>query len=734
MAIGESSFERSLALLREQGLRAIDLKSFDSYRRTLLKHADLIDDYVKAKLKFRVALQRQRVTLPAFLGHESTVVYKICASLEELVRKAFQFQNLEAASTTAQGLAEALANALDGNALNVFERVLDLFKLGFALAIRLEDSAKRMGVIERLSATIENFGSYRLVWAHFEKSDKAFEPLARYGQALIMTFAGVLKDAVDRRDVRAFSVLLGSLGSTMAEGPQDRASELLTINLRLRVPGLSETARVELGQKAGQLRVQIEFFRTLQRTKRTLLIGLGGWAVRRYKEKQLEADQLQAMVSSIFPYLGGFAELTELYLRQFLSDPDPYGWGLWQAEPQVATEGGLIDRTAGGLIEFYVITAIRALSEPIQEEEALYSVIVEQSIPSSSLEMAAKEIAEVGASIATNPGTWRALLPELEGVMVSPSEAAIPSEKFGLLDAFWANLVSRRRADEEQGLLDATLAHDTLALFSEEFKKSWSENSIFRGLAKAYSFYEDHTSDVNVPATVVQWGINRLEQKQWFVQQGAFAVRSIAENLGRGLAESETRQALEAITPTLTTVHATTSNQAKRILDAFIDWIDHEDIHSYILISVFGFDFEAALYKSDQFENIGSAEGGQLAPFKYRARYRRIPVVPVWIPGAEKRPAAICVPIRRLGVWRQYWSGAVGQELKINIDSIDEAAAETLLEANARFGIDESGQPYDHMEAVRRLRKTVHVQIWERFLYVVTTGHLAIRIEVQRIE
>jgi hypothetical protein len=104
MAIIESSLERSLSLLREQGLHAIDLHSSDSYRRVLFSHVDFIDLYLRARLRFRFGMLSSRITGSAFLGYESNVLYKISASIQELVRRAIQSQDVRLAGITAYGL------------------------------------------------------------------------------------------------------------------------------------------------------------------------------------------------------------------------------------------------------------------------------------------------------------------------------------------------------------------------------------------------------------------------------------------------------------------------------------------------------------------------------------------------------------------------------------------------------------------------------------------------------
>lgn len=564
MAMTETSLERSLSLLREQGLRAIDLHSSDGYRRVLFSHVDFLELYLKARLKFTHGMRTSRVTGPAFLGYESNVLYKIIASIEELMRKAIQFRDPRITAVTGYALTQALTKTIDLDAHPVFVKLLDLIKLSLALAMNIEDSSKRKQAIEVLASALENFGSYNLVATHLDEAPKRLESLPRYGQALVASLNGILKEAVDRADIEVFSIAFDTLAAIIQEGYRDRVGNLYVLELRLKRGQFSQSDRSELESQARHLREEVDFFQAVSEAKTELIYNLGGWTVKRYSEEKLTQDHTQTFMSRIFPYFSDFTELTKLHLKHFTQDSDSYGWGLLEAVP------GAFQASKGWMTQFYVIAALRILKGALTDEvqERVYRTIENQTIPSSSLESAAAEIKGIGDSISADVPKWRILVPDLEEHMALSEEQA---NRFDTLNNFWDELVSLRRQDEEQKLLDASISEDTRTQFAEELRKNWFDYSTFKKLAKAYGFFEDHTHDENVPDEVKPWGLSpRLEDKMWFVEENPFASKSIAESLGRGLGESETKHAFDAIASILEPVAANEPHQASFSLFAVL--------------------------------------------------------------------------------------------------------------------------------------------------------------------
>jgi hypothetical protein len=125
---------------------------------------------------------------------------------------------------------------------------------------------------------------------------------------------------------------------------------------------------------------------------------------------------------------------------------------------------------------------------------------------------------------------------------------------------------------------------------------------------------------------------------------------------------------------------------------------------------------------------------GEAAP-PYHARYRRIPVVPIWVPVGRAIPrCVVCADLRRLGTWHQYFADVAGQDINISVRRIDDAEARELLRRNPNLRLTRTGEADAEDAAVLRLRKQVRIQISERFLYTVDEPTAAIIIEARTEE
>jgi len=726
MAKTESSLNKSLTWLREQGLRAVEAHSSDGFRRVLTSHVDLIELYLKARRKFRHGMQGYRVTNAAFLGYESNALYRINSSIEELVRRSIQAQDQRISAIAAYGLTGGLTKALDAEAFPVFSKILDIIKLSFALALHIEDASKRKQAIDIFASAIENFGSFNLVSTHLDQAPDRVQSLPNYGKALISSLGWVLKETIDRDDFATFSTILNTLTVALPEGHRNRPSEFYSLEVLLQQS--SDATRSEIEKRLGRLSEEMNFFRDVTSTRNELVYNLGGWTVKRHDEKKLRPSSFQDFMMKIFPWFPDFVNLTMLYVKGLTQSGDWYQWGLWEAEP------GAFYASQGWLSRFYVIASVRILrdapSEPDQEQ--IYRNIKEWVIPSSSLEVALKEVREISSSLLSELSKWYVLLPEIEArepLSEEQGEAVPGRHRFSFLITFWEELLSRRRRDEEQELLGTEISEHTKTQFSAVVKTNWLEHSLFRKLAKDYGFFADHTDEFDVPGDVEPWGIKpHLQDKMWFVPDHQFASKSIAEHLGRTLGELETKFAFDAIAALFEAVSVENPDQGKPILDAFIDSISDEQIGSYVLFSLRGFDYATKLHDSDQFQTFSRAPSEQLSGLQIVAKYRKIPNIEIWGMGTGSSPCCVCVPIREMGVWHQYYGSTLGEELAVGLTPVDETTAESLLAQRSRRGQQSAGPTQNGQDAILNLRKKVIVSVWERFGYVPQKGPRGIKI------
>jgi hypothetical protein len=729
----QSTFRRNLGLLREQGFQAIESKSVDSFNRILRMHVELLSDYLKARSVYQVVIRQP--TVIGLFGYESQVVYEICSSIEELIKRAFQVQNEEVIPWVAVGLIEALSIAVENDAYEVFNRIVTLIQRVFFFTFNIEDQQRRLRLLDRLARLMKEFGDYRLVATFLEEFPKRISTLSRYGKAFVLSLAQLIKESIDRCDLKIFHLLVECSTEILVPGLKhlNSDSDLLMLNLKLEHFNLSASEREHEVQQVERLKERVEFFRVVSETKKDMFFALGSWTLRRYDSAQLEPKQLQELFLTILPQLGGFEEITELYIKHLSDSADPYGWTMWEGSPREEIPGGAFRPTAENSVhEFYVLSAIRTLPT-VPNEERLREALKRSSIGAALVEMSAAEIRKICTSMSSEPFKWRTVLPELEELPADTVQTkGAVAEKFQLFIEVWDRLLGWRRAQEEVDLLESDLSKESVEEFESGFRKAWNQASVFRALAKAYHFYQDRLADPDVPDTVKTTGYDKLDRKEWFIAGSSFTARSIGEHLGTSLGSYETREMFEQITSAIKPIVVATGQEARESLDIFINGIEDEDANSYILISSQEFDFEAKLYESGLFEHTRKFYGDQVFAHFVLGKYRNIPLVPIWIPGGGKKPSLVCADIRRLGMLHQYWIDTPGQEIGISVTKIGKLEAIGLLRENPKLKMNQAAQEESDEAAILRLRKSVHIKIRVRYSYSLNDDRRAIRIRLQK--
>jgi hypothetical protein len=91
-------------------------------------------------------------------------------------------------------------------------------------------------------------------------------------------------------------------------------------------------------------------------------------------------------------------------------------------------------------------------------------------------------------------------------------------------------------------------------------------------------------------------------------------------------------------------------------------------------------------------------------------------------------PCGVCVPIREMGIWHQYWGSTLGEELAVGLTPIDETKAEGLLTEWSRRGQQAAEPVQNRGDAILNLRKKIIVHVSERFAYTPQKGPVGIRI------
>jgi hypothetical protein len=732
------TLERNLLLLREQGLQAIRMNSAVHLRRIAQKHVVLVGDYIAARSRFRAKLQSRRPTALRLLGFESPVVFQIMDSLAELIRQAFSSQQEDLIMAAVYVLVEGESLTLNHEAVSLYEAFSKLVEECLVRVLLFDDSARRHVLMERVIRSQEDFAKYNIQWSHLEKSDSISDTLPRFGLALLKIFTIPIKTALERKDIESFRQLVTSLYMMLQAGIREPGSDFMVLETQLRHNLIASRDRPKALVRLNRLKQEIDFYDSISNYKTRMVFGLGGWATNLYSSEKLSSEQFSTAFDQLCSVLGSFEQISKLYLELQVSDNfgprgEAFGWEFWGADEKIlgGAYAGFSSSRPSWLSQFYILAAVRTI-QGLPDTEGLIGFVKEKDISSLDLNLIAEDIRSISDNFLENAQKWSVVLPRTQGIEVPGGEQSIQGrQEFDRLNELWKSLVMTRRAEEEEAVVAGHIDDAVIERFRAEYRKAWTENSSLRTLAHTYNFFEDLTTQLEVPSEVQKFGRNFLEKKEWFLSKADFAVRSLAEASGKGMGEAESTWVFGIIRGALQPVSAQDPGALMQELNAFIDAIDLKHRSRYAILSSIGYEIDAEFYRSDGFDRTSvSDKNREVFGIGYRGVYKGVPLVELWIPATEKIRSVICAELRTLGRWVQYHSGQVGEDLKLSISSIDQVGAKELLTRNPGLKLAQNQSVNDAATAIRELLKTVHIQIWQRFTYKVLDTQAALRIDL----
>lgn len=691
---------KNLDLLRDQGFRAIDHASRNSCRQIFARHVDFLKEYLGERSLLGLKSKEDDVAAAGLLGRESSTLELILESLVELVSAAFRSEDVEIIGVAISSVIGAQFVALDNDELSVFQRFVSLTRDSLVRGMQVADPVRRSRLVKRIWEAEESVAQY-LEWHYLQGDLRGPDSLLNYVRAQIEATSAALKYALDNGLVAECDSLLVSLNTLLS---------------------------------AEHIGGHADFYQKVRDIKRAIEFGLGAWATKLYGEGRLSLERFFPVFAKVIDYLGDFYDLARLYLRVFSSGPQAMlAWASWEIEEQPPGQAASIDLIPSWLKMFYVLSSLKVITEPPDIQRAYQLLNVElSSVEAVTVQMIIETTRTAAAEILETIERWSPLyagLVQAEGVTRGQRE--VLEERIGWLTGAWEQVLERRRADEEEALLEAPVTVQIVESFRTKLLEAWADGGVLRRLAHAFQFYEDRTQ-VETNVGLVKFGLNILESKRWFVPEAASALESVAENLGNNMADSESAAVFQKMIESVQPIEVNSSQEALEFLDVFIDSIHTGEIKECVAIVTTRHELLVQLLSSSKFETVHSeTHRGHLGK-ALQGFYRGIPLVTIWVGSRHPPTGVLCGKMAQLGRWLQFPAEALGEQLHISVEMIDDAKARTLLLNNPGLRKSPTGGTLPEDDAVRSLRRKVHVQIWERFEYEPLHARAAIRIDFRQ--
>ncbi|MBI3406195.1 MAG: hypothetical protein HY046_12150 [Acidobacteria bacterium] len=198
------------------------------------------------------------------------------------------------------------------------------------------------------------------------------------------------------------------------------------------------------------------------------------------------------------------------------------------------------------------------------------------------------------------------------------------------------------------------------------------------------------------------------------------------------MAESETEDVFLKIIEAVEPIEAENMNQCVAQIDVYLATKTEDERKSLTLLSAVGFRMEYEFYQArSEFWQPRSLED-KIMDSALRGWYRGVPLYDMQGPSLRQRPTLVVGDLRRLGRWNQFHAGRPGIDLEIIIEAITEARARELITARPEAFLVENGVRQTEEAAIRRWRKCVQLQVWQRYAFEIIEVVGAIRINLPK--
>ena len=685
---------KNLELLREQGFRAIDQGAKERCREIFERHTDFLKEYLSERSRLGIKTSEQTAALSAPLGRRPGALDVILNSLVELISAAFRPDRLAITAIAVSSSTSAQIIALNEDDLDVFKRIMQLRQRCLLLALRLGDSAQRNKLLKYAWEGEETVAQY-LEWHYLQGGLRDEKSLLGYADTEIQNAETVLKHALDRSLTDEFMLLFDGM------------------------------IRMYSSQALGG---DAQFYRRISEYKQAVAFGLGGWASKLYGDGKIALERYRPIFATVVSFLGDIGGVTRLYLKIKSSGLEgTLPWEIWEIEERPPGEAAALAPTPPWLTLFYLLYCISTIGDAQITDPNTLATLELRALDSATIQLAIQEIREAGERVTAQGSKWYPLFPGLLKVGGGTEQESV-EHRVGVIIAFWEDLLSRKRTDEDELLVQAPLAPEALASFRAELSGAWLEKALLRKLACEFDFYEDRT-DEEAPAETPNFGLNLLESKQWFQSDNPWGLKSVAENLGTNLANSETAEVFGIMVEGTPRMVARSLDEGLGALDIFLDPLPPDRLRDYVILSTTGHELLVQLLSSPHFSTPRSQEDRKGLGRALQGFYRRVPLLGLWV-GRRRSPTLFCANMRRFGKWVQFQAGSPGEALSVSVEVIDEDKARDLLSNNPNVKATAERGALGTTEALRELRKKVHVQAWERFQFSILDAKSAIRIDL----
>lgn len=666
----------------------------------------LLDQYVEALRFLLVALARYDVHLLAGgVGHyegsfqDWELVTEVQRHYLGLVEQALDGPDPGIVRLFVGFPLQVMALAHRHQNLPLFRRFAGSFPRLYRAAARgIADPARREYVYDRCwRFLVEFFDFYINLTLEYRESPEAeLQAQGDYAEYLILVLNGLLKAAVDLRDLRRFQAFATAARRIPTPPAGSAADELDTLRAEaeLRSDGsLDPTLDEQIRKKT----IVVEQLARAQAARQVAFMGLGGWLAHLFESELMPRDEFLQFAQILAAELTDIGEMYSLYAGVVTSRDigSVFGWDTWEMEELEEARGDTgftFLKNSAWLETYYVFRALELSSSDIDSIPTL-----QPNVASGQLYRAVSRRLD---TVSASP-IWRS-------VLVDPDRHQLERRSDALREMHRRS-AEKQKVIEEDDLIRQPLDAGVVEGFISEVEKRWLGAATVRRLVGLYGRYEERFSGT-VPEGLLPFGKSRIEPKGAFVRGGEAAYVDWPGSHARAQASGEDA-VLSAALGSIPTIEVGVDQFEPLIVEALQD-LRGEGANPVVFFS--GLMPYRALLECSQFRLRWKVEIPISAIAAVEGTLDDALVVNLGL--SMEKDTVTVVDLNRFGVLVQY---AVDQgdesPLSISVEEISPERADRLLEDQPGLARDpDTGQTLEHGAARRRLQQRVVVDIWER--------------------
>jgi hypothetical protein len=598
----------------------------------------------------------------------------------------------------------------------IYHKFISLIPFLTTKALTLTNKQLQKIAVDRSWRHLKEFSVYDLKVAIEEaKEPEQIEIIEGYSIHVLRIFSKMLKEAADcyrgETNVEEKEKLFSFFHLVLSEYNKIFKLEIyedysLQIGRLQRAKGTitGEKDLEEIDNRIKYLESVQTYYEELGRLKKISLFGLNAWLLHCYEQPNLNADEYKKWHVDFGSY-GNLQELTDIYIESRKDGVQGiFGWQWWELEEHESGEvfSALFHSLLSKLYGLKAIEITRGWN--INEIGDKTVSMADRDL--YLIDRPDSELMKILNDIYQTRGEWSFI----KDIEIDP------------IMRVFENTVKLKQVEKASRIIEAPLDMSFVESLKQEFIKTWREYSTIRRILNIAEKTEGAS-----PEGVSYIGLNRLENKEWFISGSNTSIEGLGKGFGEALASYENQIVLRLIMGAVEALENTkvAKEDLTKAIEIAMRDLAGKGAKTNAIISINSWVAPSILKKDvDYFKEMSKDTG----------KFRNVPVYFINFPakGPEELDIVLVLDLEQIGHWKQYDPPKEYSEeerlavFNFMLASFNDGTAAELIERQPEFKKERDGN------AIRDLKQKVQLRIVEQFEYKILKKEAGYKIRLEK--